>query len=283
MITPRRVFFSIIGLLFAGNLFVWYAVYKETSGKLEVDFLDVGQGDAIFIQTPNGNQILVDGGPPNGKVVKELSRIMPFYDRSIDMIILSHPHADHLGGLSEVLSRYKVTTVIDSGTDYKTAEHDAYEETILKNGVKHLLGLRGMKIISADGANFKIILPAINSPELGPHEGMLVSKLTYGGDSFLLTGDMEAPLEKYLLVLGENLKSDVLKVGHHGSKTSTSLEFLAAVNPKYAVISVGEGNKYGHPHQEVLDRLKNFGAQIFRTDKDSTVKTISDGQSISIF
>ena len=268
-----------LGALFLVSFFVWYAVLAETRNGLKVSFLNVGQGDAIFIEAPNGNQILIDGGP-NKSVLRELSKQMPFYDRSIDGIILTHPHLDHYAGLNEVMKKYKINLEMDSGTKNKGAGFVEFENLIKDEKIKRLYGKNGMRINLDKDLHLDILLPVVNNENLSEHDGMLVSRLVYKNNSFLLTGDMEDNLENFLLVFGDNLKSDVLKVGHHGSKTSTSESFLGWVKPALAIISAGQGNKYGHPHKEVTDRLARFGVPTLRTDEKGTIVIKSDGEKI---
>lgn len=268
-----------LGILFLGAFFVWYAVLAETRNGLKVAFLDVGQGDAIFVEAPNGNQILIDGGP-NKAVLRELSKQMPFYDRTIDAVILTHPHLDHYAGLNEVMKKYKVNLEMDPGTKSRGAGFSEFENLIKDKNIKRLYAKRGMRVNLDKDLYLDILLPVVNNENLSEHDGMLVSRLVYKNNSFLLTGDMEDNLENYLLVLGDNLKSNVLKVGHHGSKTSTSESFLGWVDPDLAVISVGKGNKYGHPHKEVTDRLVKFEIPTLRTDEKGTIIVKSDGEKI---
>lgn len=269
-------------ILLAGTCgLVWYAVFRESRNGLAVYILNIGQGDAIFVETPNGNQILIDGGP-NKKVLSELAKIMPFYDKTIDMIILTHPHEDHLNGLNEVLKNYKVGAILESGNRGETASYDVFQKLIKENGAKHFYARRGTKLNIAQNSRLDILLPIFNLKNGDIHDQMVVGKLIYGKTGFMLTGDMEKNLESYLTTFEkENLKSDVLKTGHHGSRTSTSENFLGWVSPKYTIISTGEKNKYGHPHKEVLDRLEKFGAQIFRTDLNGGIKIKSDGENIN--
>ncbi len=266
-----------LGTLFLGAIFIWYAVLAETREGLKVAFLDVGQGDAIFIEAPNGNQVLIDGGP-NKAVLREISKQMPFYDRSIDGVILTHPHLDHYAGLNEVMKKYKVNLGMDSGTKNKSAGFAEFENLIKNKNIKQIYAKRGMKINLDKDLHLDILLPVVNNENLSEHDGMLVSRLVYKNNSFLLAGDMEDNLENFLLVLEDNLKSDVLKIGHHGSKTSTSENFLGWVNPDLAVISAGKNNKYGHPHQEVTERLARFEIPTLRTDEKGTVVIKSDGE-----
>ena len=254
----------------------------ETRHGLKVAFLDVGQGDAIFVEAPNGNQILIDGGP-NKSVLRELSKQMPFYDRTIDAVILTHPHLDHYAGLNEVLKKYKVSLEMDPGTKVKGAGFGEFENLVKLKNIKNLYAKREMKISLDKDLRLDILLPVINDKNLSEHDGMLVSRLVYKNNSFLLTGDtgdMEDNLENFLLSFGGNIKSDVLKIGHHGSKTSTSEKFLGWVSPGLAVISADKNNKYGHPHKEVTERLSVFEIPTLRTDEKGTIVLKSDGEKI---
>lgn len=276
----------LIIFLTVANVFIWYAVSRENrEGILTVSFLDVGQGDAIFIDAPNGDQILIDGGPDK-KVLRSLGGAIPFYDRSIDLLALTHPHADHLAGLLEVLPRYSVLGFLSSGTKAKTPEYFSltnYLGTKRPSGMQEVVAKRGTKINLGDGAYIDVLLPITDVASSSPHDGMAVYRLVYGKTSFLFAGDMEKGMENYLVAAdGAKLKSDVLKVGHHGSKNSTSEAFLGYVSPKYAVISVGVDNTYGHPAEETIIELEKFGAEVLRTDKLGTVTIKSDGEKISL-
>lgn len=272
-----------LAALFSGAIFVWYAVVAESRNGLEVDFLDAGQGDAIFIQAPNGNQILIDGGPPGKKVLRSLSEVMPFYDRTIDAVVSTHPHLDHYGGLMDVLKKYQVNFELDSRSgNGESPAFKQYEELLDEKRIARAPAKRGMRINLDKGLYLDILLPVLNEKKLSPHDGMVAAKLVYKNNSFLLVGDMEDNLENYLLFLGDDIKSDVLKVGHHGSKTSTSESFLGFVDPDYAIISAGEKNKYGHPHKEVIERLGRFKIPILRTDERGTIKMRSDGERIYV-
>ncbi len=267
-----------LAFLFLANFFIWYAVYwEDRQGVLTINFLDVGQGDSIFIDTPSGNQILIDGGPDD-KVLKELGKVMPFYDRDIDLVMLTHPHQDHVGGLVQVLKRYSVGEVISSGTEYESAQYKAWRETLKEKNITEILGRRGMRVEVGDGIYLDILLPATDVKKAKPHDGMLVARLSYASSSVMLTGDMEKNLEDYLIFLdNKGLKSDILKVGHHGSRTSSSEAFLGYVNPDWAIISNGKKNRYGHPHAEIIKRLKDFKIETLRTDREGTIRMMSDG------
>lgn len=273
--------FLVLGL-FLGVAFTWYAVFAEERSGLTVVFLDVGQGDAIYIEGMNGNQVLIDGGP-NKEVLRQLSRVMPFYDRSIDVIIESHPDADHISGLVDVLERYDVGLVMESGVGSDSAVYAELENVRNQKGIQKILVRRGQIIDLGEGVFLEILFPDRDVSGLETNLASVVCRLVYGETEFLFTGDSPKAMESYLIsVYGKELQSDVLKTGHHGSKTSTSEMFLGYVGPEYVVISSGKDNKYGHPSGEVLDILKKFGAEIFRTDEKGAIKMQSDGESITV-
>ena len=276
----KNLRYYFLGVLFLGAVFVWYAVLTETRTGLKVAFLDVGQGDAIFVEAPNGNQVLIDGGP-NKTVLRELAKQMPFYDRSIDGIVITHPHLDHYGGLVDVLDNYKIGFEMDSGNDNSESKgFDIYAIKLEEEKAKRIFAKKGMRVNLDKGLYLDILLPVINKKGMSAHDEMVVARLVYGNNSFLLTGDMEDNLESFLLSFGGSIKSDVLKVGHHGSKTSTSEKFLGNVSPDLAVISAGKNNKYGHPHKEVTERLARFEIPVLRTDEKGTIIIKSDGEKI---
>ncbi|OHA28571.1 MAG: hypothetical protein A3C08_02350 [Candidatus Taylorbacteria bacterium RIFCSPHIGHO2_02_FULL_47_18] len=273
----------ILGALCAGTVLAWYAVFSEDrDGKLIVAFLDVGQGDAIFIESPTGTQMLIDGGPDKS-VLRQLGKIMPFYDRTIDMLMTTNPDKDHFAGFLDVLRSYKVGAVMEPGTVGAAAEYAALEKLIEERGVKKLLARRGQKIQLGGGAILEIFFPDRDVSGLNTNEGSVVAKLSYGATSFLLTGDTTRAVEGYLAQLdGARLDVDVLKVGHHGSDTSTSDSLLGFVSPAFAVISAGKDNRYGHPNKEVLARLARFEVPMLGTYARGAIVFVSDGETVRL-
>lgn len=256
--------------------------YFQEPKNLEVNFFDVGQGDAIFIKTPNHQKILIDGGPDN-KIIYKLGHNLPFYEKEIDLMILTHPHADHLTGLIEILKRYKVKKIISTGVMHKTPEYIEWLEEIKKQDVPMEIAKAGQVINFGENLQMEILYPFLDlaSKEVeNLNNTSIVSKLTFGKTSFLFTGDAGSEVEQELIESKTNLKADVLKVAHHGSKDATSQKFLDKVQPKYAVISVGEKNMFGHPSRAVINRLERMNVQIFRTDKDGDIKILSDGEKV---
>ncbi|TSC83500.1 MAG: beta-lactamase [Parcubacteria group bacterium Gr01-1014_17] len=273
----------ILGVIFATTAFVWYAVAAEDrGGKLTVAFLDVGQGDAIFIESPTGSQILIDGGPDKS-VLRQLGKMMPFYDRTIDVLIVTNPDKDHFAGFLDVLRTYKVGAVMEPGTVGASAEYKAFGEEVAREPAVTLLARRGEIVQLGGGAVLEILFPDRDVSGLNPNEGSVVAKLTYGATSFLLTGDTTEAVENYLAQIdGKQLDVDVLKTGHHGSKTSTGEALLGFASPIFAVISAGKDNRYGHPHAEVLERLAQFEVPVLGTYEHGTVVFVSDGETIQL-
>lgn len=273
----------VFGTLLVINIFVWYGVFsEENKGILTVAFLDVGQGDAIFIETPNGNQILIDGGP-NKSVLRALGDMMPFYDRSIDMVVASHPDKDHIGGLPAVLKKFKVDVFMESGVKSENGTYEALISTAEENDIKKILAKRGERIFLDKNVYIDVLSPDRTTDGWETNMASVMMKLTYGDTSILLPGDAPKAMEEYVTSLdGDNLASSVLKLGHHGSRTSTSEFFLGMVNPQYAVISAGKDNRYGHPHKEVVDMLKRFEVPILATYENGTIVIKSDGKNIKV-
>ena len=246
---------------------------ETKSNNLRLYFFDVGQGDAIFIDTPNHFQVLVDGGP-NNKVVSELSRVMPIGDTSLDLVVVSHNHADHINGIIEVLRHYDVGEIWISGAIHTTEGFQKMLELIRDRNVKATVVTAG-KTVAQDGLEGIALFPLTDQTGLMPenqHDASVVTYWQYGENSWLLTGDAETEHEAQMLARGLVKPATILKVGHHGSETSSSEAFLQAVQPKYAVISVGTGNRYGHPHQVTLDKLVKFNIPILRTDQSGTIR-----------
>ncbi|MSU55083.1 MAG: MBL fold metallo-hydrolase [Candidatus Taylorbacteria bacterium] len=268
--------------LFGITVLIWYAVFREDRhGILTIAFLDIGQGDAIFVESPSGNQMLIDGGPPSGALLREIGKMMPFYDHSIDMIMVSNPDKDHLGGFVELLNSYEVNFAVEPGTVGASSEARTLEKEIKDKKVKLYIAKRGEKIMLGGGAYFEVLFPDRDVSGVSTNDGSIVGRLVYGNTSIMFTGDSPQNVEQYLVLLdGKNLKSDVLKAGHHGSRTSSSEEFVGFVSPSYAVISDKKGNSYGHPHKETLETFDKFGIKVLRTDQVGTVVMKLDGEKI---
>jgi competence protein ComEC len=264
---------------------VWSAVLTTPDDKLHVSFLDVGQGDAILVQTPNGQDILIDGGPDFQKINLELSKKLPFWDRTIDLVVCTQPQADHVTGLVEVLQRYKVNQVIDPEVSYNSSIYNEWLNVVEDKGIEYNIARAGQEIDLCNEIEMEVLNPPVMLYEETSHDvdnNGVVLKLTWDKISFLFTADIREDAELELIGQRANLKSTVLKVAHHGSKTSTSPQFLASVAPEVAVISVGADNSFGHPSSEVMERLADRLGQdnIYRTDEDSTIEFTTDGETL---
>ncbi len=265
------------------DIFVWLTVFREERGnELKVAFLDVGQGDAIFIEAPNGNQLLVDGGR-GAQVLSSLGAVMAPYDRTIDAILATHPDADHIGGLPSVLERYKVDNIFVSGAKSDTAIYKALEKKIGESGAREVTARRGMRVHLSRDVYLDILFPDLDVSKFKEtNEASIVGRLVYKNKSFLLTGDSPIKIEQYLISLdNKNLKSNVLKLGHHGSRTSTGETYLGFVSPEYSIISAGCKNSYGHPHKEVLVLLEKFKIPKFSTCDSGTIIFETDGEELN--
>jgi len=240
--------------------------------------LNIGQGDALFIESPTGTQILLDAGPPR-KILSGLARLMPPFDRTIDAVIITNPDQDHIAGFVDVFKAYKVKQVFEPGTNNDSKTYQNLQTEIKNKNIEKILAKKGMRLDIGGGAIIDIIFPDRDVSGWTSNDGSVVARLVYGETSVMLTGD--ASLETERLILKENPNMDfgstILKVGHHGSRTSTSEEFVQAVDPEYSFISNGKNNKYGHPHQDVLDTLAEFGVKVFRTDLLGTIIMKSNG------
>lgn len=263
------------------TLGIWAAVLAEgRAGLLTVAVMDVGQGDSIYIQSPTGVEVLVDGGP-DSSVLRVLPDLMRPFDRTLDTVIETHPDADHIAGLVDVVERYTVRAFIEPGVPKETATFAALLRNVEERGVPHLVARRGMRLELGGGTILEVLYPDRDVSTISPsksNDGGIVMRLTYGEASMLLTGDTSSKVEAQLIKLeGTALDTDILKVGHHGSRTSTSDVFVKAVTPAAAIISVGRRNTYGHPTQDVLKTLSNNNVKTLRTDEEGTVVFTSNG------
>lgn len=252
-------------------------LYASIPHKLSLIFLDVGQGDAIFIESPTGVQVLIDGGRDSA-VLRELSKVMKPWDRSIDLVIGTHPDADHIGGLDAVIERYAVGAVMDPGIGKDTEELSSFVQSASQEGALLYRATAGGGIDLGGGVTLRIIAPLEPIPAGDANAASIVVVLVYGNTSALLTGDAPAEVEEVLVHRNAVPDVDILKAGHHGSKTSTSDVFLGAAKPEVVVYSVGRGNRYGHPASEVMKRVEARGIHERRTDEEGTLLFVSNGQ-----
>jgi competence protein ComEC len=256
---------------------------SQPDGRLHLLMLDVGQGDAILVHAPDGATLLVDGGPDPDLAVRRLGEALPFWQRTIDVVIMTHPHEDHVAGLVPALERYRVSTILEPGRDYGNPTYATFRALAASEpGAANLLARAGMVLALGATTRLTILYPSEADAEAPLPEGdinnaSVVALLADGSFRALLTGDAEAPVEARLLARGQAMPVDVLKVGHHGSDSSSTPTFLAAVRPRLALISAGAGNEYGHPHQITLEHLAALdGIEIRRTDRDGTVEVVVD-------
>ncbi len=286
MKTRNKVLIGFVVLSFL-NLLAWSALFWTISGPhLKVVFFDVGQGDAIFIQIASLYQILIDGGP-DSSILEGLSREMPFWDRTIDLVVLTHPEKDHMVGLTNVLERYHVGHVVWTGVIRDTLAFQRWQDALeqeIKEGCDVKIAKRGQRIV-AGKAILDILHPFEELKDTSPNDTnktSVVAKLLFSETSFLFTGDIYSSQEKDLIASGVDLDSDVLKLAHHGSKTSSSDEFISAVSPEMAVVQIGKDNSYGHPHSQVLQRLTEHYITLLRTDINGDITMISDGNHLKV-
>jgi competence protein ComEC len=272
----KPYYFAIIVLLTFFAYFA-YQIFVEIR-PLEVFFLDVGQGDSILIQKGT-KQILIDGGS-NGKTeLAQIGKYLPYFDREIEVVIATHPDRDHIGGLIDVARNFKIGKVIATGAEKDTSVFKEWKDIREYDKIETLEAMRGDEVDLGD-AKLKIIFPGSSvDPAAGDaNNKSVVARLDYGVSSFLFTGDIEAPAEKEILAIlsageagGENIDVDFLKVAHHGSKYSSSDEFLDATSSEAAIISVGANNSYGHPAEETLEKLRSRNVNILRTDEKGDI------------
>jgi competence protein ComEC len=261
--------------------YLWVSIAKDLQvhAPLTLDFLDIGQGDAQLLTLPGGARIMIDSGPPGGRVADKLDKVIGKTDGYIDLAIITHPELDHFGGYAEVLKRYRVGAVLMTGREKDTSEWKHFAAQLRASGIPIVLVKEG-DTIQYGASHIDIISPG---PEFFGSDALndtgIVTKLQSTGVTALFTADIGQNVEDYLLPR-YNLDVDILKVGHHGSKFSSSEEFLNEVTPKVAVIQVGAHNTYGHPTPQTLSRLKAIGAKIYRNDLDHTVELTVIGGKI---
>ncbi|MBI4079129.1 MAG: MBL fold metallo-hydrolase [Candidatus Levybacteria bacterium] len=303
---PKLIVAVAAVLLFVLGGMFFYQQAAFSDGKLHVVFCDVGQGDAIFIRTPMGKDILVDGGPaspstsarpsrdgslggPNDSVLDCLASHMPFWDRDIELMFLSHPHEDHLAGLISVIERYSVKAFATEKLWNKTAGFAALQDAVSKEPLKTQYLLAGDSIKTKDGVTIKALGPSQSYLDQTSPGGIIGEKgefaslvllVSYGSFDALLTGDSQAEgIDEATTSLTQAV--DVLQVPHHGSKTGLTSSLVTKINPKLAIISVGK-NKYGHPSAQALKILGDLDIKILRTDQNRSIQITSDGKTFAV-
>jgi competence protein ComEC len=269
-----------LGTLFVVAGLVWGAVFTLPDGRLHLYFLDIGQGDGILIQTPSGRQLLIDGGASRERLLTQLGEVMPWWDRSLDIVLATHPDRDHMGAQVIVPERFEIDYALESPAIQDDPDAEEWRMAFVNDGTAFTLSHVGGWVDLGDGVALWVLWPppVPLGGDNASNENSLVTKLVYGDFSVLLTGDAGIPSESSWLATNAPLESDVLKVGHHGSAHSTSSGLVEAVNPEWAVIQVGATNSYGHPTQTVLDLLA--GSKILRNDEDGRIHFSTDGTEV---
>ena len=266
--------------LIVTSILVWSSVFHESrNGVLKFVVLDVGQGDALYIESPTGVQVIVDGGP-NRNLAKVISDVMPWYDRHVDLLVVTNPDADHYEGFISFLNKYKVDALLEPGTTNKYSAYKVFEDNIAEKGIPKMLARTGQKIDLGGGAYLLVLFPDRDVSGLSSNDGSIVMKLIYGETRVMLQGDSTAKIETHLLnkVASSTLASTILKVGHHGSRTSSTFGYVKTVSPKWAVVSSGLNNDYNHPHKETLDTLQELRVPTYSTCNNGSIFFKSDGK-----
>lgn len=254
----------------------------QPDSQLHIVFMNVGQGDATFIQTPSGRQILVDGGLYPSVLNDQLGRQMPFWDKEIDLVVATHPDADHVSGLVGVFDRYRVNQLITNGQSF--GESPIYDEvlTAAQDQQTEIRPVQAGEVIQIeDGVRLEVVHPGLELVGENRNENSVSMRLVYGSFTFLFTGDAEQMGEAEMLAADRPLAALVFKAGHHGSNSSSSLPFLQAVRPQIIIVSAGVDNRFGHPAPEMLARAEDVGAVVLRTDELGSITVITDGTTMS--
>lgn len=268
-------------MIVAADIAVWFLIYNPLgTDATQLYFLDVGQGDSSLAILPGGVKVLIDGGPMNGRLQKNLEAIFPLNDRYIDLVIISHPQLDHFGGLLDIFRNYNVGAVLTTAYDADNQYWKEFERLIREKRIPRIAISEGDKIINQD-SQFSILSPAPNADARDVNNTGIVSILQIGGIRAFFGADIDAKKEQEL-TRKFDLNVDILKVSHHGSKFSSDPVFLKEASPRFAMVEVGK-NSYGHPTKEALTRLKNFGAQVFRTDLNGFIKVLIEKGKLQVY
>lgn len=274
----KVVFLGALAVLFCLTLYSLYTFLSPK--KLAVTFLDVGQGDSILISTPSGKQMLIDGGATN-VVLEELNKHISYFDRTLDVVVATHPDSDHVTGLIPVFKKYEVETIVTSNVKGDTGIFGELEKSIEEEGAEVRVAQKGDTISFGDGVELRVLYPT-HVVASDTNDGSVSIVVTYGEHSFLLTGDLSQELESELIIdtLPKNIT--VYKAGHHGSRTSSGEVLLSRIHPEYSVISAGKNNDYGHPHLETLERLQKYGREVLSTIDHGAITFLSDGRTLEV-
>jgi len=276
-----KIILALIVCLSCLGAVIWHEMQPH---DLEVYFFDVGQGDCILIRTPENQDILIDGGPDD-KVVSHLGSTLPFWDRDIELLILTHPHEDHVAGIPDVMKKYEIDKILYMDVDYENTNFEEMKRMIEENGIEAGPTYWGDIFYFDSEIRLETIYPFVNS-DLDEFEDLndtsIVNRLVYGETEILLTGDAGEPVEEEIIGNNIDIEADILKAGHHGSKYSSSLEFIEAIEPESSIFQVGAGNQFKHPHFVTLYNFDRYGIDIYRNDEQGTIKVESDGKNAII-
>lgn len=278
----RLLIISCVVLFVLGGIIWYYALAYAPDGKLTVAVMDIGQGDSILVRGPTGIEMLVDGGPDQS-VLRKLPEVIGPFDRTLNLVVETHPDSDHITGLVSVFDRYRVGAFMEPNRpDTTMISKTLLARVVAKPGLMHVIGRAGQRINLGGGAYADILSPAGDVAQIPTNNASIVMHVVYGKTSFMLTGDAPSPIEDYLVGKhGDALKSDILKAGHHGSKFSSDDLWLATVHPSVVAISAGLNNRYGHPAPATISRIQNEGANIVSTIESGTLTFVSDGQTFT--
>ncbi|OGY23250.1 MAG: hypothetical protein A2172_02665 [Candidatus Woykebacteria bacterium RBG_13_40_15] len=265
--------------LIVGNILIWNFYFSLPDSNLHLKFYDVGQGDSILLETPKGYRILIDGGP-NDKVLNYLGTDLPFYSKRIDLLILTHPEADHLTGLIRVVKEYQISNLWINGDSNDSKIFKDWEKIIKEKNISSTIVSQGDSMRFPDSTTITVLWPRINHFETkNLNQGSIVVQVTFKKFDALLTGDADQGTQPYTSNINH---IEVFKVPHHGSKTSLKEQFVRLLSPNLSVVSVGAKNNYGHPNQNTLYLLIKMGSKIYRTDKNGTIEVISNGSGFEV-
>lgn len=277
------LFGSLVLLLFSG-IGVLASGFSFDQTNVFITALDVGQGDALLLQFPQSQEVLIDGGP-NGSVNAKLGRHMPFLDRSIDMVVLTHPDGDHITGLVDVIKNYRIDRILMPPVSRDTQVYHAFRTIATERGIPIIEAHPGQIFTFASGVQLQILASG-DQDDLDAgvplNDSSIVARMVYHDFDALFTGDASSVIEQELVSAYPDLSVDLLKIGHHGSRFSTSKAFLESIKPSIALISVGRGNPYGHPHRETIQRLQEAGVRTVRTDEQGDLTIRTDGKTFDV-
>lgn len=272
------LFILLLSVMFSGCSIVSIGQHKVPDDQLQVHFISVGQGDSELIKLPTGENVLIDAGPPDCKE-NLINYLKNKGVKEINMAIATHPHTDHIGCMKDVFESFKVDNIMRPDCDYDSSVYTSFLYSIEENKINEIIAKPGYTFDEGK-AHFEVLGPLKKYDDV--NDMSVVVMMTYGNNKFLFTGDMQSDAEKDLINAGYNLNANVLKVGHHGSDTASSQEFLKAVSPSIAVIEVGAGNEYNLPKDQIITRIAQNGSTVYRTDKSGNIVVCSNGKKLSV-